>query len=65
MPAIRAPFIAKFGVAISGFSSETKDPKLHKLDVFEEISIKSHNTVSVKNSVRNCVHAPNRRTTFE
>ena len=34
-------FFSKFGIAISGFSSETKEPKLHKLGVFEEIFVKS------------------------
>ena len=27
-------FFAKFDIAIGGFSSETKEPKLHKLGVF-------------------------------
>ena len=27
-------FFAKFGIAIGGFSIETKEPKLHKLGVF-------------------------------
>ena len=27
-------FFSKFGIAIGGFSSETKEPKLHKLGVF-------------------------------
>ena len=34
-------FFAKFGIAIGGFSSETKEPKLHKLGVFGQIIVKS------------------------
>ena len=33
---------AKFGIAIGGFSSETKDPKLHKSGVFWAIFCKKH-----------------------
>ena len=35
-------FFAKFGIAIGGFSSETKEPKLHKLGVFWANYCKKH-----------------------
>ena len=35
-------FFAKFGIAIGGFSSETKEPKLHKLGVFGANYCKKH-----------------------
>ena len=35
-------FFAKFGIAIGGFSSETKEPKLHKLGVFWANCCKKH-----------------------
>ena len=35
-------FFAKFGIAIRGFSSETKEPKLHKLGVFWANYCKKH-----------------------
>ena len=35
-------FFAKFGIAIRGFSSETKKPKLHKLGVFWANYCKKH-----------------------
>ena len=39
-------FFAKFGIAIRGFSSETKDSNLHKLCVFGAISCKKHPNLS-------------------
>ena len=35
-------FFAKFGIAIGGFSSKTKEPKLHKLGVFWANYCKKH-----------------------
>ena len=35
-------FFAKFGIAIGGFSTETKEPKLHKLGVFWANYCKKH-----------------------
>ena len=35
-------FFAKFGIVIGGFSSETKEPKLHKLGVFWANYCKKH-----------------------
>ena len=35
-------FFAKFGIAIGGFSSETKEPKLHNLGVFWANYCKKH-----------------------
>ena len=35
-------FFTKFGIAIGGFSSETKEPKLHKLGVFWADYCKKH-----------------------
>ena len=35
-------FFVKFGIAIGGFSSETKEPKLHKLGVFWANYCKKH-----------------------
>ena len=34
VPAFWGAFSTNFGIAINGFSSETKEPKLHKLGVF-------------------------------
>ena len=35
-------FFTKFGIAIGGFSSETKEPKFHKLGVFWTKYCKKH-----------------------
>ena len=42
VPAFWGTFFAKFGIAIRGFSSETKEPKLHKLGVFWANYCKKH-----------------------
>ena len=43
VPAFWGTFFAKFGIAIGGgFSSETKEPKLHKLGVFWANYCKKH-----------------------
>ena len=39
-------FFTKFGIAIGGFSSETKEPKLHKLGVFWANYCKKHPILS-------------------
>ena len=42
VPAFWGTFFAKFGIAMGGFSSETKEPKLHKLGVFWANYCKKH-----------------------
>ena len=42
VPAFWGAFFAKFGIAIGGFSSETKELKLHKLGVFWANYCKKH-----------------------
>ena len=42
VPAFWGAFSVKFGIAIGGFSSETKELKLHKLDVFGANYCKKH-----------------------
>ena len=34
-------YFMKFGIVISGFSSEMKEPKLHKLGIFQQIMVKN------------------------
>ena len=42
VPAFWGTFFAKFGIAIKGFSSETKESKLHKLGIFRANYGKKH-----------------------